>query len=182
MSPAWADDPYSNYHGSTSLEQSSALSNSVSGDRAYAIGGSDADINNCRFTEGGLTIQWTRKDKFCQALKLIELGYVDTGVLAICTKTWIGKLYSDLAACQGALVAKYAPVVVAEPVSLADSDEDDDYHEDQMMLFEDLQAKVRNLEQDYEKQMQAPPQVIRRTVQQPYLSAEKKAKLREVVK
>jgi len=180
MSPAWADDDHYNLRGSTSLSQSSALSNS--GDKSFAIGGSDADIAGCRFTEGGLTIQWTRKDKFCQALKLIELGYVDTGVLAICTKTWIGKLYSDLAACQGALVAKYAPVVVAEPVSLADSDEDDDYHEDQMMLFEDLQAKVRNLEQDYEKQMQAPPQVIRRTVQQPYLSAEKKAKLREVVK
>ena len=146
---------------------------------AWGIGGSDADINDCRFTEGGLTIQWTRKDKFCQAMELIRLGYVDTGVLAICTKTWIGELYNDLAACQAAMVQKYAPVVVEETVD----DDDEDYHEE---IEQAQQAYANNLAElesrvaSVESRRQT-AQVTREIIQQPFLSDEKRAKLQAVL-
>jgi len=160
-------------------DASGVLNNSVrDSSTAYGVGGSDADINNCRYTAGGLTIQWTHKDKLCWGMELIRAGYVDTGVLVVC-KTWIGDLYSDLVACQAAMVQKYEPVVVEEAVD----DDEEDYHEEFEQAQQAYQENLGELEGRVVRLESRRPaqQVTREVIQQPFLSDEKRAKLKAVL-
>jgi len=177
MSPVWADDDhYSNYRDGVT----SSIDNSVSDtSRAFGIGAGDVDINECYRSWSVVLFQDSKVNKLCLARQQVAEGNFEAAAISRCSIRSVVKDYNDKAHC---IRLNTAHLLAPPPAESRVDDDEDDYREDQMMLFEDLQAKVRNLEQDYEKQMQAPPQVIRRTVQQPYLSAEKKAKLREVVK
>jgi len=165
------------------VRQSNDMNTATSGDftnksRSFGISGSDADINGCRYTWGGLTFQFTKKDKFCQATTLIKLGYVDTGILAICTDTWIKDLYGDLAACQDSLILRYEPVVVDEEPVIVEDDEEyhQEWRDEQMQMQQDYDERIAILEQRANR-----PKVIKQVEQKPLLSDKQRIALQEVL-
>ncbi len=152
---------------------------SVVGDKssAFAVGGADYDIGrgSCKFHWGGLTFAISNNDEFCQGMELIRAGFLDAGILHICKQTDVGRNYKTLADCQTGM-AQVEPTTNQLPIEtelvIDEDDEDDDRYE---KLAEQL-AVVQE-----QQQIQARPQVTRQVIQQPYLSDEKKAKLREAI-
>ncbi len=178
VAPVWADNPHHNDDGGdTDVSLDSVVNNVIRGGstHTFSLSGSDADINQCRYTVGAVTAQWTRNNPWCEAMDLIRMGFVDAGVLKFCTMTSVGESYPNLRACQAGMIrtvkAKPEPVVI-EP----DDDEDDDRYE---QLAQQL-AAVQVEQQQVQQQMQQRPTVRREII--PYLSEDKKAKLREAIK
>lgn len=155
---------YGQNHGSNTVRETST-----------AVGGADYDIGrgSCRFHEGGLTFAWTRADRFCQGLMLVNAGLIDAGARHLCVHTVVGDNYDDVETCVDELsvTVQPEPVLVAEP-----ADDEDEYHEEQLELYEDILTKVRNLEQA--QQTAPPPRTI--VQQQQFIDDKKRAALEEL--
>ena len=172
--------------GTTEVDTNVAVDTSiVSGDtsishssRALALSNvlGDVDIAGCLgstqwatplFSKQKLTVNWP-----CMAEFYLEHGKTELAAMAICN-TEIRKEFSTEEECREA--HDFEPIIEAAVVVFEESaDEDEELHEEQQMLYEDLQAKVRNLEQ----RLNRPRTVVE---QRGGLSEEQKAALRGVV-
>lgn len=132
------------HHDSTAIADSTLVNRDSSS--AIGIGGSDYDIGrgSCRFHEGGLTVAWSRADKFCQGIDMIRLGMVEGGIRHLCEQTDLKKNYDDFESCQDELRQIHAPTV--EPVGEITTTDDEDKHREQQMELDDLMAKVASIE------------------------------------
>jgi hypothetical protein len=165
----------------TNSSGDSVLNNSVSdSSSAIGVGGSDYDIGrgSCRYHVGGLTFAWTRDDAFCEGISLIQAGYEVAGIRHICNQSKIEDNYSSFEECQNEMI-RIQPAI-PEPVIEEHFDEEEEFHEEQQVLYADLLAKIENLEEAAAKP--APRPVQRTVVEQHGLTDEQKAALREVVK
>jgi len=150
---------------------------SVGGDAfgvAHSLG--DVDINQClASTQWGSILVSKQKlvlNKWCAAESYDAKGLHQMAAMLRCDIPEVSKHFDSNTSCRAANT-------VSEPVSVPSTDvidDDEEYHEEQrmeqMMLYEDLQAKIRNLEKK--------PKVTKQIIQQPYLTDEQKAALREL--
>lgn len=170
--PAWASGP--------DVEQNVDTNTTVKGSHSLGVGGADYDLaaGTCRVHHGGFTVAIATFDEYCQGIGLIDRGMVKAGIRHICKQSPVGKNYAGYNDCEAELLDVFA---VPEPVPALESisDAEDEYEEQlaqQIELYEALSAKVEMLEQVKR------PTTINRTVQQPFLSEEKRKALAEVVK
>jgi hypothetical protein len=131
------------------IDNSSGVSTSVSdSSRAFGIGGNgDVDINDCRYSVQGPLSQWTRPNHWCEAEKLIAIGFFEAGILMFCTKTTVKDLYASTDSCllelrQG-LNPVQVPVLAAEPPEIArEHEEIEESHERYDDRFAQLEEQI----------------------------------------
>lgn len=188
---ALADDGHGhNHHGDggdvsvdtiVSSDSSSVLNNSVGGNtsRSYGLGMGDVDIAQCYRSYQVLIWQDSRANYWCMANDLDARGLHEAAARTRCSIKGYRNLFDTRQDC---ILASTASPLVTVPVPEPTVDEDhldeEEYHEEQQMLYEDLRAKIENLEGSLQNR---PPRVTERVVEQRGLSAEQKAKLREIV-
>lgn len=202
--PLWAGDDYrgnndpSNVNvdvgGSTINVQGGDLTGgpvnvSTGGNRSFAIGIpglGDVDIAGCLGSEqwtllvGGkqkLVINWVCLTEF-----YLRNGQPELAAQALCN-TEVVKEYATEEECEEAH-GFFADVVLAMAVKDSkEEDEEEEYHEEQMQMYEDMQAKIRNLEAELAKPKPVPRPVQKTVVEQkPLLTAEQRAALLEIKK
>ncbi len=158
------------------VNPSSVLNNSVrDSSSSYGFGAGDVDINDCYRSYSVILYQDTKVNKLCLADQQIAQGLYEAGARTRCSIRSVVKDYDDFKHCvQLNTVVAYKPPPPPPPTVDKDEDEDDG-------RIQELEAQVAGLVNDYEQQMQAPPQVTRQTIHQPFLSDEKRAKLAAVL-
>ncbi len=171
--PALADDGHG-HNDDTDVALDSVVNNAIKGGstHTFSLSGSDADINQCRYTVGAVTVQWTRNNPWCEAMDLVRMGFIDAGVQHFCKNTSVRDNYVTEPKCIDGMVQ----MVAAEPEPIViepDDDEDDDARYDAF-------ASEMRAEFDALKDAQQ-PRVTRQVIQQPFLSDEKRAKLQAIL-
>ncbi len=153
----------------TDIEQK--VETTVKGSNSIGVGGADYDLasGTCRVHHGGFTVAIATFDEYCQGMGLIDRGMVDAGIRHICEQSPVGENYSTYQACDDELHKVLAPTVNVTPPDEPDKD-DEDYRQQQQTYLAELESRMARVE----SARQTPRQII----QQPYLSDEKKAKLR----
>ena len=172
-----------NVAANTSVDASGDVSfSSNDTSRAFGFGLGDVDINDCYRSYQVLIYQDSKLNKFCVAQHYAAMGNEAAYQQVMCSIGAIKKLWDDKASCLAAhtlAVMPQQPLDTPEKILEIDHDEDEEerFHVEQQELYEDLLAKIRNLE---EAQNRSP--VVRREVveQRVGLTAEQKAMLREV--
>lgn len=152
---------------------------STGGNKSVALGNvlGDVDIAGCLgstqwstpvYGKQKLVVNWV-----CVAEFYLQYQQPELAAMALCN-TEILKEFETEEECEQAHQFLTQAVLPPPPVAAApDHDEEEDYHAEQMMLYEDMQAKIRNLEER---------KPVQKTVieQKPFLSDEQRAKLREL--
>lgn len=146
--PLWADDGHGHNHGGSdvTVDASSVLDNSVTGDSSKAFGFSmgDVDINDCYRSYQVLVWQDSRINRFCIAQHYAAMGNEDAYARTMCSIKAVRGLWDSRADC---IAAHVVLVPTAQPVS-EHFEEEEEFHEEQQVLYADLQAKIANLEQE----------------------------------
>lgn len=162
--PLWADDGHGHHHGDSdvTVDASSVLEGSVSvaGDssRAFGFGLGDVDINDCYRSYQVLVWQDSRLNRFCVAQHYVAVGNEAAYAQTMCSIKAIRNLYDDKASCVAAhklaVIPEEPPQLGWETPQLLDEhqEEEQEFHVEQQMLYEDLQAKIRNLQQEQESE------------------------------
>ena len=171
MAPAQAGKE----HHNADVDVSSVVSSS---DRAFGIGGGDIDINDGYRSYSYLfgLVQETRSNPLEVARQLMAEGNYEAAAYLRCQPWGIYRAYGGKNECI-AMLSK-VPAVIVVPDVVDDFDEDEDEYREMQQAYEEnlaeFEGRVARLE--------SRKQVTRQVIQQPYLSDEKKAALREVVK
>lgn len=153
----------------------------VEGSRAYALSNSlgDVDIAGCLGSQQFNTPIFGRQNlvlnKVCMADFYLKTQKYALAAQQLCNIKEILEEFENEAECEAA--HDFAPVVIEEPVIVMSesNDEEVEYLREELQrqeaFHEDLENKVQSLEQQQ-----------RVVIREPYLSDEKKDKLREIVK
>jgi len=154
------------------VDVNSSISNSS---RAYGLGLGDVDIAQCYRSWQVLIYQDSKPNWFCLADSLDAKGLHKAAAELRCSvKSYRQKLGDKCLA----LSTASSP---AQPMADTHLDEEQELHLEQMVLVEELRAKIAAMEAALNKP--APRPVVRReVVEKGGLTAEQKAQLREVVK
>jgi len=174
------------YASGDKITQSNDMNNQTAGNvltggnDAWGIGFSSpsfgAAISQCVATKasnwffGAFSKQGVISNYHCMGLAYLRAGMVTAGEFYLCGYTELSELGD---ACPAA-VAEFQRVIAPPPSD--DDDGEEEYHAEQMaeqaMMYEDFQAKIRNLEDAYAEASSPPPAQVTREiveVQQPYL-------------
>lgn len=122
--------------------------------------------------------QDSKPNPLCLAQQLMAEGNYHAAAVLRCEPRTIYRPFGGKDACVAALSRPPAaqPATVTEVVDDDDEDLHDEMREEQQRLYEDLMAKLRNLEQEVEQRPQSTRVVERRS----YLTDEQKQALRDV--
>jgi hypothetical protein len=147
------------------IDNSSGVSTSVSdSSRAFGIGGNgDVDINDCRYSVQGPLVQWTRPNHWCEAEKLVALGFLEAGTLMFCTKTTVKDLYDSTDSCLNELRQGLNPVQV--PVVATQAPEIAREHEEIEESHERYEDRLAQIEEQVRKDSAARQMAIKRQQQ-----------------
>ena len=184
MAPLWAGDcDGHSCRGDVSVDTSVPVDSNVSVNhtsKSFGFGAGDVDIAQCYRSYSVIVWQDSRINPVCLADSLDAKGLHTVAAMVRCDIRAIRKHFGSDDECIDANTMRPAPVA-AMPESKDEDDED---------IHEELLAEVKKYEVGYadlkEKvlmlESRKPPQATRQVVQQPALSAEQRAKLREAVK
>ncbi len=138
--------------------------------RSYGVGGADYDIagGTCRVHQGGFTVAIATFDEYCQGMGLIDRGMVNAGVRHICLQSPVGENYDDYDACETELKEIFArpdPPDTNKVESEAD-DEDENFHDEQMEMYGNLQQQLAQLQEEANRPAPKPQIIVREVIPQ----------------
>ncbi len=143
---------------SAAAESVSQSNNSIhDSSNAVGLGLGDVDINDC-YRSYQVVVLWqgTQLNWWCVAREYDAIGLHEVAAQVRCDKIkGISKLFDDQESCIAAntLVAKPQSEVLPAAQENIFEDDEEEFHVEQQELYEDLRAKIQNLEhaQDREK-------------------------------
>jgi len=171
-----------------SIDNASPVSNSVShSSRAIGVSGGDVDIAQSYRSYSILFGLWqdTKVNPLELARQLVAEGYYQEAAELRCAPHTVSKALGGKDKCIAKFSQPPQQVVFEVPVIIEELDADEveyeeEWHEEQMQMQQDYDERLEMLESRLNRP--APrPQVIEKTVQQPFLSDEKRAKLQAVL-
>ena len=138
--------------------------------RALGFGAGDVDINDCYRSYSVILWQDSKPNPLCLAQQLMAEGNYQAAAVLRCEPRSIHRAFGGKDACIKTLSVPTAPFQVA-PVIDEHIDEEEEWHEEQLQLQVDYDARIAQLE---ERLNRPAPQVIERTVveQKPLLTRE----------
>lgn len=174
--PVWADKG-DDIDTDSNATASGDFSNTVRDtSRAIGLGAGDVDIAQCYRSYSVIIWQDSRSNPLCIAQQLMAEGNYEAAAVLRCQPWGIHKAFGGKQACIKALSVPPKESLVIEEAVFDDEHEEieREYHEEQQQLYEDLMAKIRNIESGQKSRT-----VVQR---EEFLSESKKAALRELVK
>jgi hypothetical protein len=180
-----------NATASDRITQSNDMNNQTGGDISNTTEGSygfshslgDVDINQCLgSTQWGTILVSKQKlvlNKWCAAEVYDAKGLYDMAARMRCSIPEVAEFFTVDSECIAANLVTAPPPA---PVIIEDThyDEEEEWHEEQLQMQADYDMRIAQLEEQVNRPP-PPARVTREVVQQPYLSEEQKAALREVI-
>lgn len=179
--PVWADDCKGNCPGGSdsivTVDSDSTITNSLhDSSRAYGLGLGDVDIAQCYRSWQVIIYQDSKPNWFCLADSLDAKGLHAAAAELRCSVNSYRKILGPN--CVSLSTA--TPPSPPEPMPEGHLDDEREMHMEQMMLVEELRAKISELEAQQKRP--ARPVVRQEVIEKGGLTEEQKAQLREVVK
>ena len=176
--PSWAGDDDHGHHdgGASTTSVDVAGSTLDTSNKTFALAGGDMDIRDCLATHSILFGLWqgTHINPLCEAQRLNAVGKYQAAAELKCSLWKFKRVYGK--DCINAVILS-TPEIIETPVMVEETDDDDD----ERIAY--LEIALAEMQQGYEQQAQAPPQVIRETVveQKPWMTPEKRSKLQAIL-
>jgi len=146
--PVWASGNDSG--PDVDVDSASSVSNSVrDSSSALGLSSGDVDINQCYRSYNYLVIwQDTKPNPLCVAQQLMAEGNYEAAAILRCEPRSIYRAFGGKERCIATLSATPEPVqATVVPVPEEHFEEEEEYHEQQWLAYEQLQAEVAQLKQ-----------------------------------